>query len=229
MHPIEPEELMAYLDGELPPQRASIAGDHLSHCLDCQLAAAEMQDVSRRLLEWQIEEPAPRVEQAVTSARPPEKLRPAWRRGVPWIAGLAAACLLLLLFVQPLRQPLRMPALSTPASWNGAIQQKQDGQQGQQGRADIPLRAFEPVPPGGATVATTNRIPRYCHHPGTPRHSYGANLPDHAQLRQGARLARRYCQAPWRPHWRPHIESPADTGQTLQATLRIPPRNSTPP
>ena len=66
MHPIEPEELMAYLDGELPPQRASIASDHLSHCLDCQLAAAEMQDVSRRLLDWQIEEPAPRVSAKAT-------------------------------------------------------------------------------------------------------------------------------------------------------------------
>jgi anti-sigma factor RsiW len=62
MHPIEPEELMAYLDGELLPQRASVAGHHLSHCLDCQLAAAELQDVSRRLLEWQIEELVPRVE-----------------------------------------------------------------------------------------------------------------------------------------------------------------------
>src|SRR4030095_6062834 len=97
-------------------------------------------------LEWQIEEPAPRVEQAVRSARPPEKFRPAWRRGVPWIAGLAAACLVLLLFVPPRRQLLRTPALSTTANWNGAMQQEQGGQQGQQGRGDTPLRVLEPAP-----------------------------------------------------------------------------------
>src|SRR6185369_14009191 len=119
MHPIEPEELMAYLDGELPPQRASVAGHHLSHCLDCQLAAAELQDVSRRLLEWQIEELVPRVEQVVNSARPPEKLRPAWRQGVPWIAGLAAACLLLVMFVQPRLRPPANKDIAVPARWKG--------------------------------------------------------------------------------------------------------------
>src|SRR5262245_26771475 len=139
MHPIEPEELMAYLDGELPPQRASVAGDHLSHCTECQLAAAEMQDASRRLLEWQIEEPAPRVEQAVTPARPPEQRRPAWSQRVPWIAGLAAACLLLVVFLQPLRVPPAARVRLTPAEWKAEIQKEQEGgQQGQQGRTDTP-------------------------------------------------------------------------------------------
>src|SRR5437763_16540210 len=91
MHQIEPEELMAYLDGELAPQRASQAADHLSHCRACQTVAADMQSVSRRLLEWQIDEPGPRVDRTVSSAPLPARTQTAWRRSVPWIAGLAAA------------------------------------------------------------------------------------------------------------------------------------------
>jgi uncharacterized protein DUF4349 len=54
-HPIEQEELMAYLDGELPVDRASGAAAHLERCWDCQGLAAHLQSVSRRLMEWQIE------------------------------------------------------------------------------------------------------------------------------------------------------------------------------
>ena len=31
-HPIQQEELMAYLDGELPVERAGFAVGHLEHC-----------------------------------------------------------------------------------------------------------------------------------------------------------------------------------------------------
>ncbi len=36
LHPIEPEELMAYLDGELTADRASATATHLSECSECQ-------------------------------------------------------------------------------------------------------------------------------------------------------------------------------------------------
>jgi anti-sigma factor RsiW len=34
-HPIAQEELMAYLDGELSPDRAATAAGHLEHCREC--------------------------------------------------------------------------------------------------------------------------------------------------------------------------------------------------
>ena len=113
MHPIEPEELMAYLDGELAPQRASEAAHHLSHCPECQSAAAEMQSVSRKLLEWQVEEPGPRVERAVNSARRPERAGSAWRRGVPWIVGLAAAGVVMMMFMGTPLHRRQMATLET--------------------------------------------------------------------------------------------------------------------
>ena len=224
MHPIEPEELMAYLDGELPPQRASIAGDHLSHCLDCQLAAAEMQDVSRRLLEWQIEEPAPRVEQAVNSARRRKKLRPAWRRGVPWIAALAAACLLIVLFVsdrylaerserQASQRRLTGRGDPTGAGWSAGAARSC-------GYSFAGLRAGSA---GRAVAATAIRIPDGID-PRTSRHSDCANLPAPRPTSPGRAPRSKIFQRHGGHIGALHIESPADTGQTLQATLRIPAR-----
>jgi hypothetical protein len=54
-HPIEQEELMAYLDGELPVDRASAAAVHLENCRECQSLAADLQGIQRRLMEWQVD------------------------------------------------------------------------------------------------------------------------------------------------------------------------------
>jgi hypothetical protein len=56
-HPVEPEELMAYLDGELPHQRAAETAAHLEHCPECQTLAAELREVSHKLMAWQVETP----------------------------------------------------------------------------------------------------------------------------------------------------------------------------
>lgn len=56
-HPVEPEELMAYLDGELPHDRAAEAAAHLERCAECQTLAAELREVSQKLSAWQVETP----------------------------------------------------------------------------------------------------------------------------------------------------------------------------
>lgn len=67
-HPIREEELMAYLDGELPAERAAIAAAHLEHCRECQALAADLQNVSRQLLEWQIDQREFAMNQQLVSA-----------------------------------------------------------------------------------------------------------------------------------------------------------------
>ena len=56
-HSIEQEDLMAYLDGELPADRAAEALSHLEVCPECQTLAADFRRVSRELLAWEVELP----------------------------------------------------------------------------------------------------------------------------------------------------------------------------
>ncbi len=105
-HPIEQEEVMAYLDGELPVDRASTVAAHLDHCEECRALVADLRSLTRRLADWQVE-PAPaglsaRIRLAVqqtapkaatplavpfSGTKPPSRRSPAFR----WAFGLAAA------------------------------------------------------------------------------------------------------------------------------------------
>lgn len=67
-HPLEQEELMAYLDGELPASRAAAASTHLESCAECRDLAADLQSVSRRLMAWQVEPSAPANMEAIDAA-----------------------------------------------------------------------------------------------------------------------------------------------------------------
>src|SRR5580700_4271336 len=67
-HPIEQEELMAYLDGELSTDRAAATVAHLERCSECQRLAADLRDVSQTLMAWEVTSSSPRIEQAITSS-----------------------------------------------------------------------------------------------------------------------------------------------------------------
>ena len=54
-HPIEQEELMAYLDGELSADQATQALSHLEMCPECQTLATDFRRVSHDLMTWEIE------------------------------------------------------------------------------------------------------------------------------------------------------------------------------
>jgi anti-sigma factor RsiW len=54
-HPIEVEELMAYLDGELAAERASDVVYHREECASCEDLSADFRIVSQRLMAWEVE------------------------------------------------------------------------------------------------------------------------------------------------------------------------------
>ena len=56
-HPIEQEELMAYLDGELATDRAVEAAAHLEYCAECQELAADLRKLSQEMMAWEVEGP----------------------------------------------------------------------------------------------------------------------------------------------------------------------------
>ncbi len=72
-HPIEQEELMAYLDGELETERASMAATHLERCKECQKLAAELRGVSQQLMEWELPRSDSEVPSAITAALAEDK------------------------------------------------------------------------------------------------------------------------------------------------------------
>src|SRR5215471_9294607 len=55
-HPVEQEELMAYLDGELATDRAVEAAAHLERCAECQEFVAGLKKLSQEMMTWEVEE-----------------------------------------------------------------------------------------------------------------------------------------------------------------------------
>lgn len=58
-HPIDKEQVMAYLDGELTPEQAARIAMHLDQCGECRDLSAELRGISSQMLVWSVE-PVPR-------------------------------------------------------------------------------------------------------------------------------------------------------------------------
>jgi putative zinc finger protein len=67
-HPLEPEELMAYLDGELTADHATEALSHLELCPECQTLAADFRAVSQELMAWEVESPEVGISAEISAA-----------------------------------------------------------------------------------------------------------------------------------------------------------------
>ena len=125
-HPVEREEVMAYLDGELEPERAITLTAHLKECAACRALAAELGSVSDRLLAWHIE-PAPAglterviaaaakggpLGKSATGGRTPKASWLHLAASRPWVwaaAGALAVLLLVISFSAPLGRAPHTP------------------------------------------------------------------------------------------------------------------------
>lgn len=67
-HPIEQEELMAYLDGELTADQATEALSHLQLCQECQTLAADFRGVSQALMAWEVDSPEADISTEINAA-----------------------------------------------------------------------------------------------------------------------------------------------------------------
>lgn len=87
-HAFEPEEIMAYLDGELAPARALEVATHLDHCAECARLAEAIRGTSAQMHEWTVEAPSPEMDEFVLSAirgtAPPVRKESAIRRLKNW-------------------------------------------------------------------------------------------------------------------------------------------------
>src|ERR1051326_5252793 len=114
-HPIEQEELMAYLDGELAANRAVAAAAHLEHCAECQELAADSEKVSQQMMAWAVEESSSEIPDEIVAALEKRKKEPKRRastnvwswdmlstpRRLAWIGGIGLIALVLIAISVP--------------------------------------------------------------------------------------------------------------------------------
>ena len=67
-HPFTPEEIMAYVDGELSAdQRQSITA-HVEQCAECSTLTTEQRGLSQQMTSWQVEVVPEKVNRRVKAA-----------------------------------------------------------------------------------------------------------------------------------------------------------------
>jgi hypothetical protein len=130
-HPFAPEDVMAYLDGELSANRATGVAAHLRECSECAALAEQLRDVSNQLVNWGVE-PAPatlaksldavRKDRALSKVEEPKGFA-AWLYGkfAPlrqrWALGLAGVALVVLFLAHAnLRRPSEVDQLQAVRS-----------------------------------------------------------------------------------------------------------------
>jgi len=99
-HQFEPEEVMAYFDGELPAERAAAVAAHVEQCEECQGLAADLGSVSQQLAGWQVppasETVAGRITAELRARRQKEHEEAAPHNVRRWVFGLVGVAAMLL-------------------------------------------------------------------------------------------------------------------------------------
>jgi uncharacterized protein DUF4349/putative zinc finger protein len=109
-HPFASEEIMAFLDGELPEANAQAVSHHLEQCAECHAIAEKLSGTSHSLAQWSVPAAPKNLEDSVIESADKklsgEKIGKAnifvratfwtWKQ---WTVGLGATAALLLLFL----------------------------------------------------------------------------------------------------------------------------------
>jgi len=208
-HAIEPEELMAYLDGELASGRAAEAMTHLDRCLECQRLVGDLRRVSQELSAWQVE--APNLTAPVIETPKPSR-RPLWRGLPAWAWAVPAAALILGLVIVP-RNAAHRQAVSNSPEITGYVSL---GRMTQPLYKTLPLAppAATPAPRAGDQIETTSRGPMIER---TAQLTLTTHDFDQLRARIDAVLARHHGYVADLT-----VNAPENSGRSLNASLRIP-------
>jgi hypothetical protein len=121
-HPVSPEDVMAFLDGELDGHEHDLVREHVAECEQCRAATARLREVSQELANWQVEAVPAKVEEKVrytVSMEPRHEVKPvAW---FPWrvpfwaksVAGVGFMAIVILL--------LSLPGQRQTALWHSSF------------------------------------------------------------------------------------------------------------
>ncbi len=237
-HPIEQQEVMAYLDGELAAARAAEVSAHLEQCAECRALAAQFRLVSRHFAAWQVEPAPQRLSARVTAAleeRPPAErtqpvaIEPPRRsRTGRWVLGLAggfAIFLLVLAISIPNLMRSRMSAdraaLSRPAE---SIREYAAAKREQaEISPHLPRLHLEGVPGAGEVVAFLQQQPAAGMLPSGPMIIRSASLVVIVKEFENARAVMEQTVRRLQGYMANlALSGSSDTGRALTATLRLP-------
>jgi len=108
-HPVSPEEIMAFVDGELAAAEMQAVSLHIEGCTECAAVAQEFRSLSQSLSHWQIEAVPAQFEEVMQGAitgspttEPSSAKGSSIRRSItwkPWIYGLGGAIAAALILV----------------------------------------------------------------------------------------------------------------------------------
>ena len=110
-HPVAPDEIMAWLDGELPISEARTIATHLDECAECAAVAAQFRATPQSLSNWTVPPVPSRLEDSITElarrkssgqSLPKQKLftRPSFWTWKQWTLGTGCATIVLLLAIR---------------------------------------------------------------------------------------------------------------------------------
>jgi hypothetical protein len=124
-HEFLPEEVMAFLDGELAPERSFLLAAHIESCPECSAVAEKIRGTAQNLASWKVEAAPARVSlpgiraSATTNSSPKIAFSAHRYRGLKLAIGIVAAVLLLFAIGTP--NLLRSRMAANEASAVGSI------------------------------------------------------------------------------------------------------------
>jgi len=112
-HPVEQEELQAFLDKELEATRQTEVGRHIQDCQECTAMIADLQEVSASLQSWEVEPAPANLKPPVLPVENPQG-RWNWSRLIVGLGASAAVVILLAAISIPNLLRSRMAANRPP-------------------------------------------------------------------------------------------------------------------
>ncbi len=165
-HPFAPEEVMAFVDGELSADRAQSLSAHIDQCAECSEAAAAFRNTSHSLSNWRVVGVPSQLEERVTAASQKTPLRSVavgsngflpigrwvWKHWVLALGASAVALTVLFAIATPNLLRSRMAANQASAIGRAHARETAGAMSIDTVRTDSKMRgldAFTPVPSDG--------------------------------------------------------------------------------
>jgi hypothetical protein len=161
-HPVVPEEVMAFLDGELSAAEAQAISAHLDGCAECSALAEQLRSTSLSLSRWNVEAVPVKLEDSVTGAEAKTasglKIGKAslfirssfwtWKQWAIAGGGTLTALLLVLSFSLPTLHRSRLAANSEAVALQGRERQteRESSDKGSAGKLRVDSKLVDPAP-----------------------------------------------------------------------------------